>query len=78
MSTAYEQKFGEFLRMIAESKAQGIDGIRIHNPQDLGDDYAELVESLNRLADAELALMVTPRDQRGDGAPPTEPAEQAG
>lgn len=72
MTTPYETKFAELLQMIAESKEKGIDGISIENPEVLGDDYAELVESLNRLADAGLALMIAPRDQR-EGAAQAEP-----
>jgi len=62
---AYEKKFADLLVMIAENAAQGIEGISIPDPQTLGDDYAELVESLNRLADAKLTLMIAPRAERG-------------
>jgi hypothetical protein len=37
----------------------------IHHPEALGDTYAELIESLNRIAAAELHLMILPPDQRG-------------
>jgi hypothetical protein len=57
----YEQKFADFMRLLAESK-EGI--VLIHNPQVLGGDYDEIVESLNRLADAEQALRIVPRRER--------------
>jgi hypothetical protein len=36
----------------------------IHHPEVLGDTYEELCESLNRLADAGLLLMIIPRKER--------------
>lgn len=62
---AYETKFADFLAMCADNAAKGIDGISIPDPQTLGDDYEELCESLNRLADAKLTLMIQPRSERG-------------
>jgi sugar phosphate isomerase/epimerase len=61
----YEQKFAEFLRMFQNAQADGIDRVVVFEPQALGDTYDEMVESLNRLADAELALSIVPRSQRG-------------
>ena len=60
----YETKFADFLAMCADNVAKGIEGISIPDPQTLGDDYDELVESLNRLADAKLTLMIQPRAER--------------
>ena len=51
--------------MIAAAKAKGADTMMIHHPETLGDTYAELIESLNRIAAAELHLMILPPDQRG-------------
>ena len=39
--------------------------ILIDEPLMLGDTYEEVVESLNRLADAKLTLMIRPRAERG-------------
>jgi hypothetical protein len=64
--TPYEVKFAGLLRGIAEAKAQGADVIMIHRPEVLGDTYAELIESLNRIAAAELRLMILPPNQRGE------------
>jgi hypothetical protein len=61
---AYETKFADFLIMCAENIAKGVDGIVVDDPGQLGDDYDELVESLNRLADAKLTLMIRPRAER--------------
>jgi len=36
----------------------------IDHPEVLGDTYAEIVESLNRLADASLSLSIVPRSER--------------
>jgi hypothetical protein len=40
-----------------------------HHPEVLGDTYEELVESLNRIADAGLKLAIPPRVERGSPAP---------
>lgn len=61
---AYEVKFAAFLEMCADAVAKGIDGIMVPDPQTLGDDYDELCESLNRMADAKLTLMIKPRGER--------------
>jgi len=60
----YETKFGGFIQMCQKAKKDGVDTIFIANPEALGDDYAEIVESLNRLADAELKLIIVPRSKR--------------
>lgn len=65
MTTAYEQKFVEFLRMCDQANKGNLDVVVVHDPETLGDDYAELVESLNRLADAKLKLANVPRADRG-------------
>jgi hypothetical protein len=64
MSTAYEQKFAE-CRSMCDLATQGkLDAVIVHDPETLGDNYTELVESLNRLADARLKLSIVPRAER--------------
>jgi hypothetical protein len=58
---AYENKFAEFIALLAETRE---DMVMIHHPEVIGDTYEELVESLNRLADAGKKLMVVPRGER--------------
>jgi diketogulonate reductase-like aldo/keto reductase len=58
----YERKFSEFLHLIRTTQE---DVILIHHPEVLGDTYEELVESLNRLADAGKKLVIVPRHERG-------------
>ncbi|TXT36757.1 MAG: hypothetical protein FD138_890 [Planctomycetota bacterium] len=58
----YERKFSEFLYLI---RTTAEDIILIHHPEVLGDSYEELVESLNRLADAGKKLVIVPRQERG-------------
>jgi hypothetical protein len=36
----------------------------IHHPQVLGDNYDEMVESMNRIADAGLMIHILPRGER--------------
>ena len=54
----YEQKFETFIQMCKTGKADGVDTATVSYPQVLGDDYDELVESLNRLAEADLKLAI--------------------
>ena len=65
MTSNYEAKFADFLRMCADAKKKRIDVVMVHSPEVLGDDYAELVESLNRLSEASLSLRILPRAERG-------------
>jgi hypothetical protein len=59
---AYEQKFAEFIKMLKE-RATG-DVVVIATPHALGDTYDEIIESLNRVADAEVHLAIVPRKER--------------
>lgn len=59
---AYEQKFSDFLFLL---RATNEENIIVHHPQVLGDSYEELVESLDRLADAGKKLVIVPRNERG-------------
>jgi hypothetical protein len=63
-SPPYEQKFATFIEMLAKTKQSGAEVVIIHRPEVLGDNYAELVESLNRLAEAELSLRIVPPSER--------------
>lgn len=64
METSYEKKFAEFLRMCEEARNGNLDAVVIDHPEVLGDTYEEIVESLNRLADAGLSLSIVPRSER--------------
>jgi dihydrodipicolinate synthase/N-acetylneuraminate lyase len=55
----YETKFANFIYLCERSKAEGVDTVLVVAPWVLGDTYDEVVESLSRLADAELMLRVT-------------------
>jgi protein required for attachment to host cells len=58
---SYETKFADFVRLCREQQGQVV---IIAAPQVLGDTYEELVESLNRIADAEIKLNIVPRSER--------------
>lgn len=64
MKTKYQDKYKDFIRRLAEAKLSGVSMIIVQEPQELGDDYAELVESLNRLAAADLMLLILPPSMR--------------
>lgn len=57
----YEQKFSDFLFLIRTTPEETI---IVHHPEVLGDTHEELVESLNRLADAGKKLAIVPRTER--------------
>jgi hypothetical protein len=59
--TGYEEKFQDFIQMCNQSPEEII---VVHHPGVLGDTYDELVESLNRLADAGKKLEIVPRKKR--------------
>ncbi len=60
-AASYEQKFAGFIEACRKAKEQGLTTVLVHHPHVLGDTYEELVESLARLADADLALKVASR-----------------
>ena len=64
MNAAYEEKFAGLLRLCEDAKQSGTDVVVIHSPEVLGDNYDELIESLNRIADANLQLAFVPRSER--------------
>ena len=55
----YEQKFAGLIRACEQAKAESAPSLIIVQPQSLGDTYDEIVESLWRLAEARLALVIT-------------------
>lgn len=65
--TLEADKFKELDRLVREAKTrQDVDAVVVASPQVLGDTYEELIANLNKLADAELAVVVVPprvRDQ---------------
>jgi hypothetical protein len=58
-------KAASLLQLVAEAKGSGDEVVLVHHPEVLGDDYAEVVESLNRIAEAELFLRILPHSERG-------------
>ena len=60
--TAYEKKSADFIQLCSEAKAKGITEVLIGYPWAPGDNYEELIESLSRLADAELSLHIARRN----------------
>jgi hypothetical protein len=63
-TSLYEQKFAGFIDACEEANSSGTDLLLIAHPEALGDNYEEIVESLNRLADAGLNLTIVPRKER--------------
>lgn len=46
---SYEGKFAAFIQICNSAKGKGADRVVVSSRQVLGDDYEELIESLNRL-----------------------------
>lgn len=57
---AYEEKFSTFIEMCDQAKQEELECLVVASPDVLGDTHEELVESLRRLADSELALRIVP------------------
>ncbi len=60
----YEEKFQGFIKAVAEARRQGAETVVVQRPEVLGDTHEEIVESLNRLAEAGLTLTVVPPSER--------------
>lgn len=58
----YEKKFADFIKLCSEANANGISQVIVPFPWVLGDTYEELIESLSRLADANLSLNIASRE----------------
>ena len=62
--STYEKKFSSFLRRIREAKKNGVTLFVIAQPEELGETYEQVIESLNRLAEADLNLAILPQEAR--------------
>lgn len=60
----YEEKFPDFIRMCQEMGSGSVTFVAY--PEVLGDNYAEIVESLGRLAEAGIMLAVAGRRDPND------------
>ena len=63
-TSTYEKKYESLLRRIREAKKNGVTLFVIGQPEELGKTYEEMVESLNRLAEADLNLAILPKEAR--------------
>lgn len=57
---AYEDKFDGLLAAIKHARSENAEVIVVPSPETLGDNYVELVESLNRISAAGLSLKILP------------------
>jgi hypothetical protein len=60
--TPYEEKFADLIRACDHPT---VDVFIVAAPEVIGDNYEELVESLNRIADSGMMLSIMPRKERG-------------
>lgn len=51
-------------KCIDDARQRNLVSILIESPTDLGDDHAQIVQSLNALAAADLSLMIVPPNHR--------------
>ena len=58
----YAQKSKRFIEMCQRAKRGDV--VSIATPCTLGDSYNEIIESLNRLSDSEVMLLIDPRAAR--------------
>ena len=57
----YAQKFSGLIKLCNSAKFDRIQNVMVACPWVIGDTYEELIESLSRIAEAELALIVGER-----------------
>ena len=57
-------KFEGLDQLIREAKSSGVDSLIVATPQSLGDNYDEMISNLDKIAAAELALIIVPPNQR--------------
>ena len=60
----YEQKFAGFISVCKKANPSGKDVLIIDHPEVIGDTYDEIVESLNRISDANFCLAIVSRKDR--------------
>jgi hypothetical protein len=64
MKKNYDTKYRELVSRINEAKANRITLFVVRRPEELGETYEEMVETLNRLAAADMNLAILPPDMR--------------
>ena len=57
--TTYAEKFGSFIKTIAQAMAIGCEVIVVAEPWVIGDTYEEMEESLSQLAGTGVGLQIT-------------------
>lgn len=67
MPIPYEEKFADFIKHIEQARKANVGHLVVCFPQVLGDTYEEMVESLERIADAGLVVDIVPRKNRPPG-----------
>jgi hypothetical protein len=67
----YDEKFAHLTDALEKAALSAYKEIVVPRPEALGDTYEEIVESLNRIADAGVKVTVVPRqDRRGASGRP--------
>ena len=60
---AYESKFADFMKMCDDAAKERVSVVIVPTPAVLGDTYEEIIESLSRLAEANLSLRIVGRQE---------------
>ena len=63
ISVTYEKKFGDFMKMCDDAQKERVSVVIVSHPAVLGDSYEEIIESLSRLAEANLSLRIAGRER---------------
>ena len=63
-TAVYKKKFAGFISICEKADPSGQDVLIIDHPEVIGDDYDEIVESLNRISDANFCLAIVSRKDR--------------
>ncbi len=57
----YAKKFAGFIKKIVQAKTTGCDVMLVTEPWVIGDTYDEVIESLSRLAESRIGLLIVER-----------------
>jgi hypothetical protein len=63
MNAPYDQKFASFIKTLFQAKIDECDVLLIAEPWVIGDTYDEIIESLSRLAESKIGLLIVGRRQ---------------
>ncbi len=66
---SYEERFKGLLKLLSDAKRDKLEAVIVHDPHVLGDNFEEIVESLDQVAASGLLLKIVPPGERTRSGP---------